>query len=53
MGSSQILAVLANGYSQELMAIAELMRLFELPSADVLQSGPVDWVALLKQPVAA
>lgn len=53
IASNQILAVLANGYSQELMAIAELMRLFELPTADVLRSGPVDWVAKLKQPVAA
>jgi len=51
--SNQILAVLANGYTQELIAIAELMRLGELPAAEVLQSAPVDWVARLKQPVAA
>jgi len=51
--SDQILAALANGYTQELIAIAELMRLGELPTADVLKQEPVDWVGLLKQPVAA
>lgn len=51
--SGQILAVLGNGYNQELIAIAELMRLNELPKASILQSDPVDWIALLKQPVAA
>jgi NADPH-dependent 2,4-dienoyl-CoA reductase/sulfur reductase-like enzyme/nitrite reductase/ring-hydroxylating ferredoxin subunit len=49
----QILAVLANGYTQELIAIAELMRLGELPTADILINEPVDWVAQLKRPVAA
>lgn len=51
--SNQILAVLANGYTQELIAIAELMRLSDLPAASILKSEPVDWVALLKHPVAA
>jgi hypothetical protein len=49
----QILAVLANGYTQELIAIAELMRLGELPTADILTNEPVDWVAQLKHPVVA
>jgi NADPH-dependent 2,4-dienoyl-CoA reductase/sulfur reductase-like enzyme/nitrite reductase/ring-hydroxylating ferredoxin subunit len=51
--SDQILAVLGNGYNQELIAIAEMMRLGELPSASVLQKDSVDWIAMLKQPVAA
>lgn len=51
--SNQILAVLANGYTQELLAVSELMRLGELPPADGLQQEPVDWVGRLKQPVAA
>jgi len=50
--ANQIMAVAACGYTQELIAIEELMRLFELPPADVLQSGPVDWLSYLKQPVA-
>jgi len=51
--ADQILAALANGYTQELIAIAELMRLGDLPSAKVLQQEPVDWVRLLKPPVTA
>jgi NADPH-dependent 2,4-dienoyl-CoA reductase/sulfur reductase-like enzyme/nitrite reductase/ring-hydroxylating ferredoxin subunit len=50
--ANQIMAVAACGYTQELIAIEELMRLFQLPPADVLQQGPVDWLNLLKQPVA-
>lgn len=51
--AGQISAALANGYNRELNAIAELMRLGELPSASVLQQGPVDWISMLKQPAAA
>lgn len=51
--AGQILAVLANGYTQELIAIAELVRLGDLPGAEILQSGSVDWVAQLKSPAAA
>lgn len=50
--ANQIMAVAACGFTQELIAIEELMRLFELPSADILQKKSVDWVGLLKQPVA-
>jgi NADPH-dependent 2,4-dienoyl-CoA reductase/sulfur reductase-like enzyme len=50
--SDQILAVLGNGYNQELIAIAEMMRLGDMPPARVLQQDAVDWVARLKQPVA-
>ena len=35
--ANQIMAVAACGFTQELIAIEELMRLFELPSADILQ----------------
>jgi NADPH-dependent 2,4-dienoyl-CoA reductase/sulfur reductase-like enzyme/nitrite reductase/ring-hydroxylating ferredoxin subunit len=48
--ANQILAVAACGYAHELIAIAELMRLFEMPKADILKNGPVDWVKLLKTP---
>jgi NADPH-dependent 2,4-dienoyl-CoA reductase/sulfur reductase-like enzyme/nitrite reductase/ring-hydroxylating ferredoxin subunit len=48
--ADQILAVLANGYTQALIAIAELMRLGQLPPASSLQPGSVDWVAQLKHP---
>lgn len=51
--AGQILAVLANGYAQQLIAIAELMGLGELPNAEALQQGPIDWVDRLKHPVAA
>jgi NADPH-dependent 2,4-dienoyl-CoA reductase/sulfur reductase-like enzyme/nitrite reductase/ring-hydroxylating ferredoxin subunit len=52
VAANQILAVAACGYTHELIAIEELMRLFELPQADILRDGPVDWITLLKQPVA-
>ena len=48
--ANRIRAVAACGYSQDLIAIAELMRLFELPPADVLKKGSVDWVQLLREP---
>ncbi len=49
--ANQILAVAACGYTQEFIAIEELMRLFELPPADIVRQGSVDWVGLLKEPV--
>ncbi|WP_017300919.1 FAD-dependent oxidoreductase [Nodosilinea nodulosa] len=51
--SDQILAVLANGFAAELLAISELMRLGEMPPASTLSTQPANWVAMLKQPVAA
>jgi NADPH-dependent 2,4-dienoyl-CoA reductase/sulfur reductase-like enzyme/nitrite reductase/ring-hydroxylating ferredoxin subunit len=50
--ANQIMAVAACGYTRELIAIEELMRLFDLPAADVLKSGSVDWLGRLRQPVA-
>jgi NADPH-dependent 2,4-dienoyl-CoA reductase/sulfur reductase-like enzyme len=44
----QIRAAATCGYAQDLIAVAELMRSDQLPSADMVRSGPVDWVAFLK-----
>lgn len=50
--ANQILAVAACDYTHELIAIEELMRLFQLPPAEILENGPVDWVNLLRSPAA-